>query len=74
MDRRAAKQQRLGLPRRGGQQVGGRLAQALRHLLENPEERTAMGQAAQKRALEKFSVAAMADQYEALYRGQDRAS
>ena len=50
------------------------LAQALRYLLENPEERTAMGQAAQKRALEKFSVAAMADQYEALYRGQDRAS
>ena len=50
------------------------LAQALRYLLDNPEERRAMGQAAQKRALEKFSVAAMADQYEALYRGQDRAS
>ena len=50
------------------------LARAFRDLLENPEKRTAMGEAALKRAIDKFSVSAMADQYEALYRDQGPAS
>src|SRR6185437_6401666 len=45
------------------------LAAAIRALLDDPERRSALGAAAQRRAHRDFSVAAMADAYEALYRG-----
>lgn len=45
------------------------LAAAIRALLADPVRRAALGAAAQRRAHRDFSVAGMADAYEALYRG-----
>lgn len=45
------------------------LAAAIRSLLADPERRSALGAAAQRRAYRDFSVGAMADAYELLYRG-----
>ena len=45
------------------------LAAAIRALLDDPVRRAALGAAAQRRAHRDFSVAGMADAYEALYRG-----
>jgi L-malate glycosyltransferase len=44
------------------------LARAVEGLIREPARRTAMGQAAQRRAREKFSAEAIVPQYEALYR------
>ena len=44
------------------------LAGAVESLLHDPERRRAYGRAAQRRAVEKFSAAAIVPQYEALYR------
>jgi glycosyltransferase involved in cell wall biosynthesis len=45
------------------------LAAAIRGLLDDPVRRATLGAAAQRRAHRDFSVARMADAYEALYRG-----
>ena len=48
----------------------GQIVEALARLLQDPNERMAMGKAALNRAEELFSVEVMADQYERLYRGE----
>jgi glycosyltransferase involved in cell wall biosynthesis len=44
------------------------LADGIETLLRDPVRRTALGRAAQQRAREKFSAAAIVPRYEALYR------
>ncbi len=44
------------------------LAKAVQELLQDPARRTVMGQAAQRRARERFSAEAIVPRYEALYR------
>jgi N-acetyl-alpha-D-glucosaminyl L-malate synthase BshA len=46
----------------------GALARAVESLLADPARRTAMGRAAQQRARERFSAAAIVPRYEAVYR------
>jgi glycosyltransferase involved in cell wall biosynthesis len=48
------------------------LATALHHLMTASVERTRLGCAARRKALERFSLAAMADEYERLYTGATR--
>jgi glycosyltransferase involved in cell wall biosynthesis len=47
------------------------LADALRLVLADPERRSALGKAAAVRANREFTVAVMADRYEALYANVD---
>jgi N-acetyl-alpha-D-glucosaminyl L-malate synthase BshA len=50
------------------------LAQALESLIQDPTRRLAMGQAAQRRARERFSADAIVPRYEALYRRHRRSN
>jgi len=44
------------------------LARAIESLIQNPKRRMAMGQAAKRRARERFSAEVIVPRYEALYR------
>jgi len=44
------------------------LAQAIESLIQDPKRRMTMGQAAQRRARERFSAEVIVPRYEALYR------
>ena len=44
------------------------LARAIESLIQDPNRRAEMGQAAQRRARERFSAEAIVPRYEALYR------
>ena len=44
------------------------MARAIESLIQDPKRRMAMGQAAQRRARERFSAEAIVPRYEALYR------